>query len=122
VIRHGPRPSARYTAPRFSQGSHNARNLAGHRLAQQQGLPVSPLPSRHRGRPVFRADWRISELIRHARTCGAPDPGVVCADDGPDFAALQAQVRGALKLEPRKEPDLARKRGRALCNNCAAQN
>ncbi|MDQ1051780.1 phosphoadenosine phosphosulfate reductase [Streptomyces sp. V4I2] len=69
----------------------------------------------------FRADWRISDLIRHARTCGAPDPGVVCADDGPDFAALQAQVRGALKLEPRKEPDLARKRGRALCGDCAVQ-
>ncbi|MFM9632802.1 MULTISPECIES: adenine nucleotide alpha hydrolase family protein [Streptomyces] len=69
----------------------------------------------------FRADWRISDLIQHARTCGAPDPGVVCADDGPDFAALQAQVRSALKLEPRKEPDLARKRGRALCGDCAVQ-
>ncbi|MET7889004.1 hypothetical protein ABZU45_28045 [Streptomyces avermitilis] len=68
----------------------------------------------------LRADWRISDLIRHARTCEAPDPGVVCADDGPDFAALQAQVRGALKLEPRKEPDLARKRRRRLCNGCAA--
>ncbi|MEU2588257.1 hypothetical protein ABZ612_36465 [Streptomyces avermitilis] len=25
----------------------------------------------------FRADWRITDLIRHANTCGAPDPGVV---------------------------------------------
>ncbi|MFF0142622.1 hypothetical protein ACFYRN_40095 [Streptomyces sp. NPDC005227] len=62
----------------------------------------------------FRADWRISDLIRHARTCGAPDLGVVCADEGPDFDALEAQVRGALKLKPRQEPDLARERGRAF--------
>ncbi|MGW7131314.1 hypothetical protein ACWGIA_23670 [Streptomyces bobili] len=37
------------------------------------------------------------------------------------IAVLQAQVRDALKLEPRKEPDLARKRGRALCGDCAVQ-
>ncbi|MFF1517068.1 phosphoadenosine phosphosulfate reductase [Streptomyces sp. NPDC058305] len=68
----------------------------------------------------FRADWRIADLIRHARSCEAPDPGVVCPDEGPEFTALQAQVRAALKLEPRKEPDLARKRGRVLCGDCAA--
>ncbi|WP_327188201.1 hypothetical protein [Streptomyces sp. NBC_01334] len=68
----------------------------------------------------FRADWRITDLIRDARTCGAADPGVVCADAGSEFAELQAQVRAALKLEPHKEPDLARKRGRALCGDCAA--
>ncbi|MFE9769774.1 phosphoadenosine phosphosulfate reductase [Streptomyces sp. NPDC005808] len=70
----------------------------------------------------FRADWRITDLIRHTRTCGAPDPGVVCPDDGPEFAALQVQVRAALQLEPRKLPDLARDSGRALCNGCAAQS
>jgi hypothetical protein len=26
----------------------------------------------------FRADWPITDLIRHAATCGAPDPGIVC--------------------------------------------
>lgn len=69
----------------------------------------------------FRSDWRITNLIRHSRTCGAPDPGVVSADAGPEFAALEAQVRAALKLKPRKEADLARTRGRDLCGDCAAQ-
>jgi hypothetical protein len=41
----------------------------------------------------FRADWRITDLIRHAEQCGAPDPGVVCPDDGPEFTALKKQVR-----------------------------
>ncbi|MET8291490.1 phosphoadenosine phosphosulfate reductase [Streptomyces sp. NPDC005132] len=67
----------------------------------------------------FRADWRITDLIRHAKTCGAPDPGIICPDDGPDFTALQDQVRAALKVEPRKLPDLARDGGRALCSGCA---
>ncbi|MFD7275319.1 phosphoadenosine phosphosulfate reductase, partial [Streptomyces mirabilis] len=48
----------------------------------------------------FRADWRITDLIRHANTCGAPDPGVVCPDDGPEFTALQEQVRETLKKDP----------------------
>ncbi|MGW4560979.1 hypothetical protein ACWEN3_00795 [Streptomyces sp. NPDC004561] len=52
----------------------------------------------------FRADWRITDLIRHAAACGAPDPGVVCPDDGPEFTALEEQVRAALEQEPRKEP------------------
>ncbi len=42
----------------------------------------------------FRADWCITDLIRHAATCGAPDSGVVCPDDGTEFTALQKQVRG----------------------------
>ncbi|MFJ1839971.1 phosphoadenosine phosphosulfate reductase [Streptomyces sp. NPDC088175] len=70
----------------------------------------------------FRADWRITDLIRHAETCGVPDPGVVCADDGPEFAALQHQVRAALKKAPRKEPELARHGGRAPCDGCAVRN
>ncbi|WP_369253783.1 hypothetical protein [Streptomyces sp. R35] len=71
----------------------------------------------------FRAGWRITDLIHHAKTCGAPDPGVVCPDNGPEFIALEEQVRAALQLEPRKEPDLARtaRRGRrSPCDGCAA--
>ncbi|MGW2563413.1 phosphoadenosine phosphosulfate reductase [Streptomyces sp. NPDC001514] len=71
----------------------------------------------------FRADWRITDLIRHAATCGAPDPGVVCPDDGPEFTALEEQVRAALEKEPRKEPDLARRARRTRrspCDGCAA--
>ncbi|MEU6653374.1 hypothetical protein ABZ904_29050 [Streptomyces sp. NPDC046900] len=48
----------------------------------------------------FRADWRITDLIRHAERCGAPDPGVVCPDDGLEFTALEEQVRAALAKEP----------------------
>ncbi|MEU3901639.1 hypothetical protein [Streptomyces sp. NPDC045251] len=39
-------------------------------------------------------------------------------DDGPEFTALQDQVRQALTHEPRKKPELARRPGRALCNGC----
>lgn len=70
----------------------------------------------------FRADWRITDLIRHAATCGAPDPGVVCADDGPEFTALQEQVRQTLTKDPRKEPEMARHNGRALCDGCTAHS
>ncbi|MCX4499465.1 phosphoadenosine phosphosulfate reductase, partial [Streptomyces sp. NBC_01728] len=70
----------------------------------------------------FRADWRLTDLIRHAKICGAPDPGIICPDDGPEFTELQAQVRAALKLEARKLPDLARDGRRALCSGCAAQH
>ncbi|WP_409240486.1 phosphoadenosine phosphosulfate reductase [Streptomyces sp. PA5.6] len=67
----------------------------------------------------FRPDWRIRDLIHHAQRCGAPDPGVICPDDGPEFIALEAQVRAALQLVPRKEPLLARGAGRALCEGCS---
>ncbi|MBQ0953844.1 hypothetical protein [Streptomyces sp. RK76] len=68
----------------------------------------------------FRPDWRITDLLRHAAHCEAPDPGIVCPDDGPDFTALQTQVRQALQREPRKKPELARRAGRALCDGCTA--
>ncbi|MFF9171843.1 MULTISPECIES: phosphoadenosine phosphosulfate reductase [unclassified Streptomyces] len=68
----------------------------------------------------FRADWRITDLIHHAEVCGAPDPGVVCPDDGPEFRALEEQVRAALRKKPRKEPELARRARRSLCAGCAA--
>ncbi|MEU9395784.1 phosphoadenosine phosphosulfate reductase [Streptomyces sp. NPDC048324] len=70
----------------------------------------------------FRADWRITDLLRHAEQCGAPDPGVVCPDDGPEFTALNKQVRAALKKKPRKEPELARRAGRALCDGCTVHS
>ncbi|MFJ5270812.1 hypothetical protein [Streptomyces sp. NPDC088358] len=69
----------------------------------------------------LRTDWRITDLIRHAKTCGAPDPGIICRADGPDFTALRVQVRAALKVEPRKQPDLARDGARALCGDCGVQ-
>ncbi|WP_405803406.1 hypothetical protein OG729_39400 [Streptomyces sp. NBC_00210] len=67
----------------------------------------------------FCAGWRITDLIRHAEICGAPDPGIVCPDDGPEFTALEVHVRAALKREPRKEPKLARGSGRAMCDGCS---
>ncbi|MEV5400791.1 hypothetical protein [Streptomyces sp. NPDC057413] len=68
----------------------------------------------------IRADWRTTDLIRHAATCGAPDPGVVCSDDGPEFTVLEEQVRASLEEEPRKEPDLALRTRRSPCDGCAA--
>ncbi|MGW7667492.1 hypothetical protein ACWGJX_10150 [Streptomyces sp. NPDC054775] len=65
----------------------------------------------------FRPDWRITDLIRQ---CGAPSPGVVCPDDGPEFTALEEQVRAALQRKPRKEPDLACHDRGVLCEGCAA--
>ncbi|MGW1193684.1 phosphoadenosine phosphosulfate reductase [Streptomyces sp. NPDC002559] len=70
----------------------------------------------------FCAGWRITDLVRHAEACGGLDPGVVCPDDGPEFTALQEQVRAALRKAPRKTPDRARNGGRALCDGCAARN
>ncbi|MET7899066.1 hypothetical protein [Streptomyces mirabilis] len=70
----------------------------------------------------FRADWRITGLIRHAETCRAPDPGVVYTDGDPEFTALQEQVRQALKKDPRKEPELARRGGRDLRDGCTAHS
>ncbi|MER7692429.1 MULTISPECIES: hypothetical protein [Streptomyces] len=40
----------------------------------------------------------------------------MCTDDGPEFTALHEQVRQAPKMDPRKEPELARRGGRALCD------
>ncbi|MFD7379325.1 hypothetical protein ACFY13_47030 [Streptomyces mirabilis] len=70
----------------------------------------------------FRAGWRLTDLIRHTKICGAPNPGIICPDDGPEFAELQAQVWAALKLEARKLSDLARDGRRALCGGRAIQH
>ncbi|GAA0680196.1 hypothetical protein GCM10009536_08260 [Streptomyces thermocarboxydus] len=45
---------------------------------------------------------------------------MVCSDDGPEFTALEEQVRAALEDEPRKEPDLALRTRRSPCDGCAA--
>jgi hypothetical protein len=66
----------------------------------------------------FRADWRIADLIRHADTCTAPEPGIVCRTTA--RPALQQQVWTALTYEPRKEPDLARRSRRLPCDGCTA--
>jgi hypothetical protein len=68
----------------------------------------------------FRADWRITDLIRHATACEAPESGVICPDDDPEFTVLEGQVRAALREQPRKEPDLARWTRRSGCDGCAA--
>ncbi|MFI6055953.1 phosphoadenosine phosphosulfate reductase [Streptomyces violascens] len=69
----------------------------------------------------LRPDWRITDLIRHATTCGTPEPGVICPDDGPDFTALEEQVRAQLTQPPRKPVDLAaRSARRTLCDGCQA--
>jgi hypothetical protein len=70
----------------------------------------------------FRPHWRITDLIGHAERCGGPNPGVLCSDDGPEFTALEEQVRAALKMEPRKEPDLARRERRLPCDGCASSH
>ena len=66
----------------------------------------------------FCAGWRITDLIRHAERCGAAAPGVICPDDGPEFTAVEVQVRAALREKPRKEPELARGGGRPMCDGC----
>ncbi|MGP4001726.1 phosphoadenosine phosphosulfate reductase [Streptomyces sp. 8N706] len=67
----------------------------------------------------FRPDWRIHDLIHLAAESGAPTPGVVCADDSPEFDALEKQVRAALAEPPRKPVDLARQNSESPCSSCA---
>ncbi|WP_326693370.1 MULTISPECIES: phosphoadenosine phosphosulfate reductase [unclassified Streptomyces] len=66
----------------------------------------------------FRPDRRLHELIHLAQGPGAPEPGIVCPDDGPEFDALEEQVRAALARPPRKEIELAAL-GRTPCQQCA---
>ncbi|MEU7967343.1 hypothetical protein AB0D09_28350 [Streptomyces sp. NPDC049097] len=42
--------------------------------------------------------------------------------DGPEFTALEEQVQAALAKEPRKEPELARRGGRAQREGCTAHS
>ncbi|MFG2845935.1 phosphoadenosine phosphosulfate reductase [Kitasatospora sp. NPDC048296] len=55
----------------------------------------------------FRPDISMAELIALSREPGAPRPGVVIEDEGPDFARMMKRLRWALKQEPRRLPELA---------------
>ncbi|MFI9825271.1 hypothetical protein ACIHFC_33265 [Streptomyces sp. NPDC052013] len=68
----------------------------------------------------FRADRRIADLIRHAKPCGIV-PGVACPDDGPEFAALENQVRAALKETPQEAPSGPQRR-RPMCDGWQADH
>ncbi|WP_246033309.1 phosphoadenosine phosphosulfate reductase [Streptomyces hundungensis] len=69
----------------------------------------------------LRPDWSITDLIRHAATCKTPEPGIICPDNGPDFTALERQVRTQLTQPPRKPVGLAAHHtGRTLCEGCQA--
>lgn len=66
---------------------------------------------------------RIADLIHLAHGPGAPDPGVVLPDDGPEFTAVALQVRSALARPPRKAVDLAARdddEPTTVCGGCAA--
>jgi hypothetical protein len=67
----------------------------------------------------FCAGWRITDLIRHAELCGVPALGVICPDDGREFASVEVQVWAALREKPCKEPELARGGGRPVCDGCS---
>ncbi|MCX5336860.1 hypothetical protein [Streptomyces sp. NBC_00140] len=49
-----------------------------------------------------------------------PSPGSSAQTTGPEFVALQQQVRAALTHEPRKEPDPTRRSRRLPCDGCTA--
>ncbi|MDQ0994799.1 phosphoadenosine phosphosulfate reductase [Streptomyces sp. V3I7] len=67
---------------------------------------------------TFRPDWRIAELIEASRRPSAPDPGIICADDGTDMDVLEQQVRRALQQRPRKSVHLAAAQRRSACDGC----
>jgi hypothetical protein len=68
----------------------------------------------------FRADWRNANQIQHATACEAPESGAICPDDGPEFTALEDQVRASQREKPRKAPGLARRTQRSGGDGCAA--
>ncbi|MEV7124314.1 phosphoadenosine phosphosulfate reductase [Kitasatospora griseola] len=55
----------------------------------------------------FRADVSMAELIAASKRPGAPVPGVVIEDEGPDYARMMEQLTTALQQEPRRLPELA---------------
>ncbi|WP_127354852.1 hypothetical protein [Actinacidiphila soli] len=54
----------------------------------------------------FRQDLSIAELLQLAQRRGGPAPGIVLADDGPEFDAMAAAVRAALAEPPRRTLDV----------------
>ncbi|MFJ9521295.1 phosphoadenosine phosphosulfate reductase [Kitasatospora sp. NPDC101801] len=55
----------------------------------------------------FRADVSMAELIAASKRPGAPDPGIVIEDEGPDYARMMTQLTAALQQEPRRLPELS---------------
>ncbi|WP_127353849.1 phosphoadenosine phosphosulfate reductase [Actinacidiphila soli] len=48
----------------------------------------------------FRQDLSIAELLQLAQRQGGPAPGIVLADDGPEFDAMATAVRAARRAAP----------------------
>ncbi|WP_042422341.1 phosphoadenosine phosphosulfate reductase [Streptacidiphilus anmyonensis] len=68
---------------------------------------------------TFRPDWSMAQLIEESKRPGAPEPGIVLADETPEFAHLERQVALALAQPPRRLPHLAA-RLPVLGDGCAA--
>lgn len=72
----------------------------------------------------FNPNTSMAELLERAGRPGAPDPGVVIEDEGPEFEALQSAVEAALK-KPAKRARYVRPETTAdalpgSCDGCAA--
>ncbi|GGV69798.1 hypothetical protein GCM10010277_80160 [Streptomyces longisporoflavus] len=68
----------------------------------------------------FRADPRIADPVRHAKTCAVGPGGVDLGVVGPEFTALHHQMREALTMKPLKKPGPARGSGRRpTCDHCS---
>ncbi|MFF5188665.1 phosphoadenosine phosphosulfate reductase [Streptomyces sp. NPDC000345] len=83
------------------------------------------LVERVRGVP-FNPNTSMAELIERASRPGAPDPGVVIEDEGPEFETLTNAVEAALK-KPAKRARYVRPGTPAdalpgSCDSCAAGN
>jgi hypothetical protein len=71
----------------------------------------------------FRQDLSIAELIELAKRRGGPQ-GIVLADDGPEFGALEKAVRAALPQPPRRtlgvDPDAPQQLGLLGFGDCGS--
>ncbi|MFB7378076.1 phosphoadenosine phosphosulfate reductase [Kitasatospora purpeofusca] len=56
---------------------------------------------------TFRPDVSMADLIALSRRPGAPAPGVVIEDEGPEFARMMEKLVWALGQEPRRLPELS---------------
>ncbi|MDH6502440.1 phosphoadenosine phosphosulfate reductase [Streptomyces sp. SAI-149] len=81
------------------------------------------LVERVRGVP-FNPNTSMAELIERAARPGAPDPGVVIEDEGPEFDALENAVQAALKKPAKRaryvRPVPAEDALPGGCDGCAA--
>lgn len=53
---------------------------------------------------AFNPNTTMASLIEQAAQPGAPDPGLVIEDEGPEFDALERAVRAALAQPPKRAP------------------